>query len=166
MPRDFRRKRCWTRVGKRGRTPYYTSRGKGRYNLLPVVTCEGLADWYITEGTINSIKIRDFGERCLVCSPISSLILLSHAFLSCLLLIRFVFLQVPLLQPYPAPRSVVCLDNWKCHHDEEFMDMILATGALILLSPYSPQYNPVRLSCWDSGGCECLLFQVPECIYP
>ena len=66
--RDFRRKRCWARKGKRSRTPYCTSRGKGRHNLLPVMTCDGLLDWYITEGSMNSVKIRDFGKRCLVSS--------------------------------------------------------------------------------------------------
>ena len=48
--------------------PYCTSRGKGRHNLLPVMTCDGLLDWYITEGSMNSVKIRDFGKRCLVSS--------------------------------------------------------------------------------------------------
>ena len=66
VPRDFRRTRCWAKRGKRSRTPYYTSRGKGNHNLLPVMTCSGLIDWYITEGSMNSVKIRDFCRKCLV----------------------------------------------------------------------------------------------------
>ena len=66
VPRDFRRTRCWAKRGKRYRTPYYTSRGKGNHNLLPVMTCNGLIDWYITEGSMNSVKIRDFCRKCLV----------------------------------------------------------------------------------------------------
>ena len=36
---------------------------QGHHNLLPVMTCDGLLDWYITEGSMNSVKIRDFGKR-------------------------------------------------------------------------------------------------------
>ena len=46
---------------------------------------------------------------------------------------------------------VVCLDNWMSHHDQEFLDIITATGALVwFLPPYSPQYNLASL--WGMIG--------------
>jgi hypothetical protein len=53
-------------------------------------------------------------------------------------------MQVPHLNPFPQPNSVVVLDNCITHHNSEFLRLISDTGAIVLyLPPYSPEYNPV-----------------------
>jgi len=43
------------------------------------------------------------------------------------------------------PRSVVVLDNASIHHSDEVVDLIHATGAVIIYSaPYSPTLNPIE----------------------
>ena len=43
------------------------------------------------------------------------------------------------------PRSVVVLDNASIHHSDEMVDLIHATGAVIIYSaPYSPTLNPIE----------------------
>jgi len=78
---------------------------------------------------------------------------------------RLTLLKVPLLTPYPGPRSVVILDNCAIHHDEEIRQIIevecgklqsleyfactdsgtCSKGAkLVYLPPYSPDLNPIE----------------------
>mmetsp|Transcript_35098 Transcript_35098/g.87488 ORF Transcript_35098/g.87488 Transcript_35098/m.87488 type:complete len:408 (+) Transcript_35098:63-1286(+) len=61
------------------------------------------------------------------------------------------------MQPYPGPNSVLCLDNCQIHHVEELKlrRMCAAEGAhLIFLAPYCPIDNPIEpgfsvfKSCW------------------
>lgn len=66
----------------------------------------------------------------------------------------FVATVVPMLNPWPVPRSIVVLDNAKIHMYPELEEVIHMTGAgLIFLPPYSPQLNPIefafgRLKAW------------------
>jgi transposase len=65
------------------------------------------------------------------------------------------------MNPYPAPRSVLLLDNARIHHSKEIHDLVgsfgsvfsplnivllmFATGCRIeYLPPYSPHYNPIE----------------------
>lgn len=52
--------------------------------------------------------------------------------------------QVPHLQPFPAPHSLLVLDNCSTYHNAAFLQLIENTGAKILfLPPYSPELIPV-----------------------
>lgn len=52
---------------------------------------------------------------------------------------------LPLLNPWPLPRSIVILDNARIHMYKELEDMIHAAGAvLIYLPPYSPHLSPIE----------------------
>lgn len=54
--------------------------------------------------------------------------------------------QVPHLQPYPAPLSVVVMDNFVTHHNEDVFEAIEATGAVVHHTPaYSPDMTPIEL---------------------
>jgi transposase len=66
------------------------------------------------------------------------------------------------MNPYPAPRSVLVLDNCRIHHVEEAEEMCNAKYVqlesvhlknnneagrgvkLIYISPYSPDFNPIE----------------------
>ena len=55
--------------------------------------------------------------------------------------------QLPQMNPYPEPRSVLVLDNCRIHHNEALVDMVRAAGCLILYLPaYSPDLNPIEES--------------------
>jgi len=52
---------------------------------------------------------------------------------------------IPRMQPYPAPCSVLVLDNASTHHAPEFVDKLRARGLVVeFLPPYSPMLNPIE----------------------
>ena len=62
----------------------------------------------------------------------------------------FVTKVVPLLNPWPLPRSIVILDNAKIHMYRELEVAVHQVGArLLFLPPYCPELNPVEL-CFGS----------------
>jgi len=53
---------------------------------------------------------------------------------------------LPHLTPYPGPNSVIVLDNASIHKNHNVYELLAACGVRIeFLSPYSPDYNPVRI---------------------
>ncbi|KAG2340026.1 hypothetical protein BDR05DRAFT_1002795 [Suillus weaverae] len=51
------------------------------------------------------------------------------------------------MNPFPAERSVLVLDNCRIHHNEELYDLVHDAGCLLLyLPPYSPDLNPIEES--------------------
>ncbi|KAF7350719.1 Transposase domain-containing protein [Mycena sanguinolenta] len=52
---------------------------------------------------------------------------------------------LPEMNPYPAPRSVILLDNARIHHSDEIRELVESFGCRIeYLPPYSPHYNPIE----------------------
>nr|GAT47063.1 transposase [Mycena chlorophos] len=52
---------------------------------------------------------------------------------------------LPVMSPYPAPRSVIVLDNARIHHSQEIRDLVASYGCRIeYLPPYSPHLNPIE----------------------
>lgn len=52
---------------------------------------------------------------------------------------------MPLLNPYPLPRSILILDNARIHVYQKLIDAVYDIGALIFfLPPYSPHLNPIE----------------------
>ena len=77
--------------------------------------------------------------------------------------VMLTFSQIPLMNPYPGPQSVLILNNCHIHHAEEICELMkdeAGTSAtlfctalqlthysgckLIFLLPYSPDYNPIE----------------------
>lgn len=57
---------------------------------------------------------------------------------------------IPLLNPWPLPKSIVILDNAKIHMYRELEAAIHQTGArLLFLPPYCPELNPIEV-CFGS----------------
>ncbi|KAG6949691.1 hypothetical protein JG688_00014519, partial [Phytophthora aleatoria] len=93
------------------------SRGK-RLSILAALDGRGFVAWDYTEGTYT----RDSYHRA------------------------FVEKIIPLLNPWPLPRSIVVMDNAKIHMYRELEAVIHQTGArLLYLPPYSPQLNPIEV---------------------
>ena len=54
---------------------------------------------------------------------------------------------LPYCNPYPQPRSVICLDNVSIHLDPRVRDAIEARGCLLRFPPpYSPDHSPIELT--------------------
>jgi DDE superfamily endonuclease len=91
-------------------------RGK-RVSILAALDCSGFVAWDTTQGTFSR-----------------------HSFHA-----AFVKHIVPLLNPWPLPRSIVVMDNAKIHMYAELESVVHMTGArLLFLPPYSPQLNPIE----------------------
>jgi transposase len=54
---------------------------------------------------------------------------------------------LPYLNPFPQPRSVICLDNLNVHLDRRVRQALEDKGCLIkFLPPYSPDCSPIELT--------------------
>ncbi|TFK19541.1 hypothetical protein FA15DRAFT_559936, partial [Coprinopsis marcescibilis] len=67
-----------------------------RFSVLPALTWEGMITMDIFEGSVNKECFIQF-----ICEDVA-----------------------PLLNPFPAPRSIVILDNCAIHHDIEVRRII------------------------------------------
>jgi hypothetical protein len=46
---------------------------------------------------------------------------------------------------FPAPKSVIVMDNASWHHSERILEMAREAGVIIIfLPPYSPDFNPIE----------------------
>lgn len=89
-----------------------------RYSMLPAISLDGIIFVRIVEGSFTSSLFKDFIEG-----------LLHH------------------MQPFPAPRSVIIMDNCRIHKDPRIIDLIEMRGMRIeFLPPYSPDFNPIEPS--------------------
>jgi transposase len=97
------------------RLPY---RYKGRrYSSLAGICSVGVAALSVFSGGVNAHDFIDF---------------LQHQLL-------------PVMQPYPAERSVLVVDNATIHHVAAVQAMCNARGVVLLfLPPYSPELNPIE----------------------
>ena len=51
------------------------------------------------------------------------------------------------MNPFPAPNSVIVMDNASIHKSDELRAMVEQQGMRVLfLPPYSPDYNPIEES--------------------
>lgn len=86
-----------------------------RLSVISAISSEGLLAHEILTGTTNGDKFYDFLRGSLI----------------------------PCMQTFPAPRSVLIMDNCSIHHIQKVKDLLDACGILLIfLPPYSPDYNP------------------------
>jgi DDE superfamily endonuclease len=103
------------------------SYGRGsRVSVLAALDCTGFIAWRSTDGTFTRGVFHD--------AMVESII--------------------PLLNPWPLPRSILIIDNARIHMYAELEKVIHERGAILLfLPPYSPHLNPIefafgRLKSW------------------
>ncbi len=54
---------------------------------------------------------------------------------------------LPLCSPFPAPKSVIIMDNASIHCNARIEELIISHGCEVrYLPPYSPDFNPIELS--------------------
>jgi len=95
----------------------FSVRGK-RYSILPALSLNGILYSHIVDSSFTSSSFKDFIEGLL-----------------------------EQMQPYPAPNSVIVMDNCRIHKAPEIREMIEARGMrLEFLPAYSPDFNPIELA--------------------
>lgn len=112
------RKHGWAPIGVRP-TEKRTQKRSERWSVLPAYTSSGYITHEIYQGSYNTERFNQFiAERVL-----------------------------PLCNPFPAPHSVIVLDNASIHRSPELRAMCEVKGVrLEFLPPYSPDYNPIEES--------------------
>jgi DDE superfamily endonuclease len=86
-------------------------RGK-RFSILPILTLDGIIAYDIIEGSVTTEHFVQFLQELVV--RFSLELLVTNAY----------FIQIPLTNPYPGPRSVLILDNCRIHHGEEIRKLV------------------------------------------
>ncbi|MGI4852149.1 MAG: IS630 family transposase [Janthinobacterium lividum] len=88
-----------------------------RYSILPAYTVEGILTADVYTGTTDTEVFAAWIEEKLL----------------------------PRCSRFPAPRSVVVMDNASIHHSERITELFEEAGVvLVYLPPYSPDYNPIE----------------------
>lgn len=146
------RRRGWARRGVRPVVRHTFIRGT-RYSVLPALWAGGVFALDIFEGSVNKERFIRFLRDQVV-----STFCEYAAFEST----QHMRAQVPHLNVFPAPRSVVVMDNCAIHHDAEIRQLVEGKGMamiplrldlyshlflgarLIYLPPYSPDMNPIE----------------------
>lgn len=111
------RKSAWAPVGTTPilHTPY--NPGEQRLNILPAYTVDGVLVSSIYSGSTNAEGYDYWIEHYLL----------------------------PCCNPYPAPRSVVVMDNASFHHSGRIKSLFAERGVVLVYLPaYSPDLNPIE----------------------
>lgn len=88
-----------------------------RYSLLPAIGVKGLLAVKVKEGSIKRYDFEKFLKYSLL----------------------------PRMQPYPAPNSVLILDNAQIHHGGRIEKLCRDAGIMLrYLPPYCPCLNPIE----------------------
>lgn len=102
-----------------GLTPVYhrfLNRGT-RLSTIAAMSSDGLLTYEILSATTNGEKFFDFVRGYLI----------------------------PNMQPFPAPGSILIMDNCSIHHVDEVQEILHRAGILVIyLPPYSPDLNPAE----------------------
>jgi len=115
--RNYSRKYGWGKVGTKIRSRGVFIRGQ-RFSSMGVMDASGI-DHYTIEGSFDSESLLQFAEEFLL----------------------------TYMKPFPAPKSVLVLDNASTHHIPEFLTLLENHGIRVLfLPPYSPWLNPIELA--------------------
>jgi hypothetical protein len=122
-------------------------RGK-RYSVTPVMSARGLLAWYVVEGSMNQDRFNDFVHRSLVrCrTPGRRHACMARPHFACAHTGAYDVVQLPVMRPHPGDHSVIVLDNFVTHHNQDFVTAVEDKGGHVLhLPPYLPDFNPIEL---------------------
>jgi transposase len=116
--KDYLRKFGWSKKGQKCHAALPFSRGK-RLSVLAALDCKGFFAYDCTEGTFDRAAFHN----------------------------ALVNKILPLMNPYPFPRSILILDNARIHAYEEIFQAAEAFGVVVIfLPPYCPQLNPIEFA--------------------
>ena len=88
------------------------TRGSYKYSLLCTSNKNGILDYSILYGAVNESTFNQY----------------------------IVDKMIPILNPYPAPNSIIILDNCRFHHNQIFKDLMDQLNVIII---YLPRYDPI-----------------------
>jgi transposase len=111
--RAHSRRYGWSLVGTRCVQRQAFVRGQ-RYSILPVLTLDGIIAFDLIEGSVTGERFVRFLREMVVCFFFHVLYCTNAD----------AFIQIPLTNPYPGPRSVLVLDNCNIHHAEEVRELV------------------------------------------
>ncbi|CUS15099.1 unnamed protein product, partial [Tuber aestivum] len=112
------RKRVWVPKGQKRVNPLPFSEGE-KYSILPAFTVDGFLCQDIIQGSFTTGLFFYFVRDILL----------------------------PQGNPFPASKSVIIMDNAQVHRHSIIREMIEEAGyKLIMLPPYSPDYNPIEIA--------------------
>ena len=112
------RRRVWAPKGQKRVNTLPFSKGE-KYSILPALTIDGFLCYEILQGSFTSAMFFYFVRDILL----------------------------PQCNPFPASRSVIVMDNAQVHRHSIIRDMIEEAGCkLVMLPPYSPDYNPIEMA--------------------
>ncbi|KAJ2932941.1 hypothetical protein H1R20_g4170, partial [Candolleomyces eurysporus] len=110
-----KRKFAWSPIGTRARRHDYFIRGQ-RYSILPALSLDGILHPDVIPRSYTAEIFNGFIEG-----------LLDN------------------MNPFPAPNSVIVMDNASIHKSEDLRRMVEARGMrLVFLPAYSPDFNPIE----------------------
>lgn len=138
--RSFARSHGRAFRGRRTTTARLFLRGK-RYSLVTVLSSFGMLDWYICEGSVDHVRFLDFILRCVVCKrsgallpPLPADVRRAHP-----------RAQVPIMQPFPNPHSVLVMDNFTTHWGTQVLEAVEEAGGVVHHTPpYSCDMSPIE----------------------
>jgi transposase len=95
-----------------------SQRRSTRWSILPALTCDGWLDYEVFHGSFDGDRFFAFLERV-----------------------------VNKMNAWPAPQSVLILDNASIHHGWRVKELCRERGVeLVYLPPYSPHLNPIEMA--------------------
>lgn len=116
--RDSLRRYGWSRKGTKCTNVVPFRRGK-RVSALAALDVHGFFSWELIEGTFSRGNFFN----------------------------ALKYKILPLMNPYPLPRSILILDNAKIHCFPEIFELCSAFGVVVVfLPPYCPQLNPIEFA--------------------
>jgi transposase len=114
--RDGERRTGWAPKGLPAWKYTLLRRGK-RIQVLPALCVNGLLDLMVYKGNTNGDAFVAWLEKGLL----------------------------PRMNRFPAPNSILVMDNARIHHDERVQALCWKAGILLwYLPPYSPDFNPIE----------------------
>jgi len=112
------RRRVWAPKGQKRVNALPFSKGE-KYSILPAFTLDGFLCYNILQGSFTAAMFFYFVHDMLL----------------------------PQYNPFPASKSVIIMDNAQVHRHSIIRDIVEEAGCkLVMLPPYSPDYNPIEMA--------------------
>lgn len=95
-----------------------------RYSILPALSVDGILTVRVVRGSVDSVEFYDWVLKDLVSS--------SYACRGSLLTLHLPVSQLPKMNPFPGPNSVLIIDNCRTHKSTAVREAVEAAGACLI----------------------------------